>query len=40
MTLKARELALPPPGPLAVDALLARTGRYHVEIVGPPPGQS
>jgi hypothetical protein len=34
----ARERALPPAGPPAVGKLLTLTGRYHVEIVGPPPG--
>jgi quercetin dioxygenase-like cupin family protein len=36
----ARERALPPAAPPAVDKLLTLIGRYHVEIVGPPPGQA
>jgi mannose-6-phosphate isomerase-like protein (cupin superfamily) len=34
----APQLTLPPPGPPAVDKLLALAPNYQVEILGPPPG--
>lgn len=34
----ARQPTLPPPGPPAVGPVLALSGKYGVEILGPPPG--